>query len=79
MSSLTATSASLRNRALVSFRGGQLFLMKVAQTLTDTQVHEDACRRIKFDEVCTQSSGTVDSGNRLGWLAVFIALLVVAR
>lgn len=30
--------------------------MKVAQTLTDTQVHEDACRRIKFDEVCTQSA-----------------------
>ena len=30
--------------------------MKVAQTLTAVQVNEDACRRIKFDEMCAASS-----------------------
>ncbi|XP_046638845.1 uncharacterized protein LOC124320199 isoform X1 [Daphnia pulicaria] len=33
-----------------------LFLMRVAQTLTESQVHENACKKIKFDEVCASDS-----------------------
>jgi hypothetical protein len=30
--------------------------MRVAQTLTESQVHENACKKIKFDEVCASDS-----------------------
>nr|CAH0113683.1 unnamed protein product [Daphnia galeata] len=38
-----------------------LFLMRVAQTLTESQVHENACKKIKFDDVCASDSSVPTS------------------
>ena len=45
--------------------------MRVAQTLTESQVHEGACKKIKFDEVCTS-----DSNAKAPTAASFLTLAV---
>ena len=57
-------------------KDASLFLMRVAQTLTDVQVHEDACRRIQFEEVCTGENSADRCHQRLLWsLAVLWIIL----
>lgn len=58
-------------------KDGALFLMKVAQTLTDVQVKEDACRQIKFDEMCTAGSDSASTVRTLHHLSlIFVSLLL---
>lgn len=58
--------------------------MKVAQTLTDVQVHEDACRKIKFDTACTGDGGVaagtiITSPVSTIWTLVATVIVVINR